>query len=120
VDLVCACAPRIVEPDTAFRMPGLKFGWALSIRRFANRVGQERACLILQGALTFTAMEGLDMGFCEKLLTQDQWASGVEAIAATAGTFSGKANAALYRCATSDTRVAAVVELPAVGKHSGA
>src|SRR5512143_1710364 len=29
VDLVCACARRIADPDATFRMPGLKFGLVL-------------------------------------------------------------------------------------------
>jgi enoyl-CoA hydratase/carnithine racemase len=111
VDLVCACARRIADPDATFRMPGLKFGLVLGTRRFAQRVGQARARAILQGALTFSASEAVEMGFCERVAARDQWDAIAGGIVANASALSEPAAAALYRCTTNDTRTSDLAEL---------
>lgn len=111
VDLVCACARRIADPDATFRMPGLQFGLVLGTRRFANRVGQARARAILQTSATFNASQALEMGFCERVAPRDTWQEIVEAIAGQAGALSSEAAAALHRCTTTDSRTQDMVEL---------
>lgn len=46
-DLVASCGMRIAAPNAEFRMPGLRFGVALGTRRFALRVGADKAREIL-------------------------------------------------------------------------
>ena len=111
VDLVCACARRIADPDTTFRMPGLQFGLVLGTRRFANRVGRARARTILQTSATFNASQALEMGFCERVAPRDTWREIAEAIAGPAGALSSEAAAALHRCTTTDSRTQDMVEL---------
>jgi enoyl-CoA hydratase/carnithine racemase len=111
VDLLCACAHRVAEPDATFRMPGLEFGVVLGTRRFAQRVGAARARAILQQALTFDAREGLALGFLEQLAERERWPEVTDALARAAMSLSAHAAAALYRCTAEDTRIADMAEL---------
>lgn len=111
VDLICACAHRIADPEATFRMPGLQFGVVLGTRRLAQRVGLGRARSILQGALSFTATNALEIGFCESIEKRSDWTQAVSAIVDGQSGLSEEASTALYRCTVDDTRAADLAEL---------
>lgn len=73
VDLFGACRVRVASADATFRMPGLKFGLVLGTRRFASIVGVDRARDILENSRTFSAHDGMAMGFVSEVCEQDQW-----------------------------------------------
>ena len=81
-DLVASCGIRVAAPDAAFRMPGLRFGVVLGTRRFAQRVGADRARDILSASRVFDAEEAFDAGFVTRVAAQSEW----PAIAAAART----------------------------------
>jgi enoyl-CoA hydratase len=103
-DLVASCGIRVATPDATFRMPGLRFGVVLGTRRFAHRVGADRARDILSASRVFDAEEAFDAGFVTRVAAQSEW----PAIAAAARTqcerLSPAAAAALRENTLSDTR----------------
>jgi enoyl-CoA hydratase len=102
VDLFAACKWRIAAPGTTFRMPGLAFGLVLGTRRFAAIVGRERARSLLEGLVTFSAEEALQMGFIREIAPPESWPAIIEAAAATAEKL-GPGREALYRTLAYDT-----------------
>src|SRR5688572_31115635 len=56
-DLVASCGVRVAAPDTAFRLPGLRFGVVLGTRRLASRIGTDNARDVLSASRTFDAEE---------------------------------------------------------------
>lgn len=103
-DLVASCGMRVATPQAAFRMPGLRFGVVLGTRRFAARVGSDKARDILSASRTFDAEEALDAGFITTVAAQIEW----NVIAAAARTqcerLSPSAAATLHRLTVTDTR----------------
>lgn len=104
VDLICSCARRIAEDAATFRMPGLGFGIVLGTRRYAERVGGDRAREVLGDGVTFSAQEAVGDGFLTALASKDGWAGLVAEAATTGGKLSAAASAALHRATCRDTR----------------
>jgi enoyl-CoA hydratase len=111
VDLVCACARRIVAPDATFRMPGLRFGLVLGSRMFAQRVGEDRARAVLQSSRTFNAAEAFEWGFATRNASPEEWDDVVAQAARAAVALPEEAAAALYRVTAPDTRDSDLAEL---------
>lgn len=111
VDLIGACARRVVAPESSFRMPGLRFGLVLGSRLFATRVGAERARQVLQVSRTFNATEALEWGFATDVASQEHWVPVlVKARTASAALPAGAA-ARLFALTTEDHRDADLAEL---------
>jgi enoyl-CoA hydratase/carnithine racemase len=103
-DIVASCGMRVATPDAAFRMPGLRFGVVLGTRRFASRVGADRAREILSASRSFDADEAQRIGFLTRIAPQAQWDSIVAAARAQCERLTPAAAAALHRHTTADTR----------------
>lgn len=73
VDIIASCKQRIATGNTAFRFPGIKFGFILGTRRFQKIVGTQNALSILSSTRTFDATEAQEMGFMQKVCEQDGW-----------------------------------------------
>lgn len=73
VDIICSCQRRIAAPGSSFRMPGLRFGLVLGSRRFAERVGTDRARDILLRSHQFDENEAREIGFIHQVQAQDEW-----------------------------------------------
>ena len=103
-DLVASCGARVGTPEVAFRMPGLRFGVVLGTRRFAARVGTDKARDILAASRTFDAEEAFESGFLTRVADRSDW----DAIAASARAqcerLSPLAAAALHSNTIADTR----------------
>jgi enoyl-CoA hydratase len=112
-DLVASCGVRIAAPDTAFRMPGLRFGVVLGTRRLAQRVGAARAREILQASRSFEAAEALRIGFLTHLAPQEDWPGIVAAVQANCELLTPAAAAALHRHTVVDTRAQDMAALAA-------
>ena len=110
-DLVCCCGIRIAAPVTTFRMPGLRFGVALGTRRFAFRVGADRAREILSGSRRFDAEEAHRIGFVTGIAPQDEWPRISAAARANCEGLTPAAAAALHRRTVTDTRAEDMAEL---------
>ena len=111
VDLVAACAHRVVAPESTFRMPGLRFGLVLGSRLFASRVGAARAREVLQVSRTFTAAEALEWGFATEVASQEHWAPVLQKARATATHLPAAAAARLFAVTAADHRDADLAEL---------
>jgi enoyl-CoA hydratase len=111
VDLVGACARRVVAPEATCRMPGLRFGLVLGSRLFASRVGAERARQVLQASRTFNAAEALEWGFATEVASQEHWGPVLEKARVAAAVLPGEAAARLFAVTTEDHRDADLAEL---------
>jgi enoyl-CoA hydratase len=103
-DLVASCGNRVATPDAAFRMPGLRFGVVLGTRRFAARVGADKARDILSASRTFDAEEAVDSGFLTRVAAKPEWEAIASAARVQCERLSPAAAAALHRHAIPDTR----------------
>jgi enoyl-CoA hydratase/carnithine racemase len=103
-DLVASCGIRVGTPDAAFRMPGLRFGVVLGTRRFAARVGADKARDILSASRTFDAEEAIDSGFLTRVAEQSDWPAIAAAARAQSERLSPIAAAAIHRNTIADTR----------------
>jgi len=103
-DLVACCGSRVATPDTSFRLPGLRFGVVLGTRRFANRVGADRAREILAASRSFGASEALEIGFLTGITPAGEWDGVVSAAREQAARLGATAAAALHRHTVIDTR----------------
>jgi enoyl-CoA hydratase/carnithine racemase len=73
VDIIASCKRRFAEPDSSFRMPGLKFGLALGTGRLAQLLGTEIARDVLETARTLTANECQSYGLIHGQANQSEW-----------------------------------------------
>ena len=103
-DLVASCGQRVATPDTTFRMPGLRFGVVLGTRRFAARVGADKARDILSASRTFDSEEAFDCGFLTRVATQSDWHAIAAAARSQCERLSPVAASALHRNTIADTR----------------
>ena len=103
-DLVAGCASRVGAPDASFRMPGLRFGVVLGTRRFAARVGSDKAREILAASRSLDAKEALAIGFLTRIAAQGEWDSLAAAAHAQCERLTPAASAALRRQTLTDTR----------------
>ncbi len=110
-DIVACCSRRIAAPDTAFRMPGLRFGIVLGTRRLAERVGSDKARELLRTTRGFSADEALGCGFLTAVAARDQWPAMLAAAQAEAEALAPAAAAALNRRTLTDTRAEDMAEL---------
>ena len=110
-DLVCCCGIRVAAPATTFRMPGLRFGVALGTRRFACRVGADRAREILSASGRFDAEEAHRIGFVTRIAAQDEWPRITASARANCELLTPAAAAALHRRTVTDTRAEDMAEL---------
>lgn len=103
-DLVASCGMRVATPQAAFRMPGLRFGVVLGTRRFAARVGADKARDILSASRTFDAEEAFEAGFITRVAAPTEWSVIAAAARSQCERLSAPASAALHRLTISDTR----------------
>jgi enoyl-CoA hydratase/carnithine racemase len=103
-DLVASCGMRIAAPDATFRLPGLRFGVVLGTRRFAARVGADKARDILSTSRPFKAEEALEIGFLTRVAAESEWNAIAAAAQAQCERLPHAASAALHRHTVSDTR----------------
>lgn len=103
-DLVASCAVRVATADASFRMPGLRFGIVLGTRRFAARVGADKAREILSASRTFVAQEALAMGFITHIAERDSWDALLHSAGSRSSSLAPQAAAALHRYTLADTR----------------
>jgi enoyl-CoA hydratase/carnithine racemase len=104
VDLVAACARRVVSSEATFRMPGLRFGLVLGSRLFASRVGADRARQVLQVSRTFNAAEALEWGFATEVAAQEHWAPVLDKARIAATALPAGAAARLFALTVEDHR----------------
>ena len=110
-DLVLACGSRTAAPDAEFRMPGLKFGLQLGTRRLAARIGGDTARALLAASRTFSAEEGLRIGFVHDIAATADWPGRIGRAAAEAQQLSPAAAARLHAATVTDTRAADLADL---------
>ena len=103
-DLVAACASRVSTPDASFRMPGLRFGVVLGTRRFAARVGTDKAREILARSRAFDAQEALAIGYLTRSAAPGEWHGVAAAAHAQCEYLTPASSAALMRQTVADTR----------------
>jgi enoyl-CoA hydratase/carnithine racemase len=103
-DIVASCSTRVGAPDAAFLMPGLRFGVVLGTRRFAARVGGDKAREILSASRPFGAEEALRINFLTELARKERWGDIAEAARAGSERLSREAAAALRAATIADTR----------------
>ena len=103
-DLIATCGLRVATPDATFRMPGLRFGVVLGTRRFAARVGSDRARAILSASRSFDSAEALGCGFITQIAMESEWDSIVAEARLRCQRLSPAAAAALHRYTVTDTR----------------
>ncbi len=103
-DLVASCGLRVAAPDAAFRMPGLRFGVVLGTRRFAARVGADKARDILSASRVFDSEEALDAGFLTRVAPPAEWNAIVAGARLQCERLSPAASTALHRHTVPDTR----------------
>jgi enoyl-CoA hydratase/carnithine racemase len=103
-DLIASCGMRVATPEAAFRMPGLRFGVVLGTRRFASRVGADRAREILGNSRVFEAEEALATGFLTRIAARDEWDRVVASARANCERLTPAAAQALHRHTIRDTR----------------
>ena len=103
-DIVASCSVRVAEPETTFRMPGLRFGVVLGTRRLMHRVGADRARALLSASATFSSQEAKDIGFLTHVKPRAEWTDLVESLRRDAETLSLTATRALYERTVVDTR----------------
>lgn len=111
VDLVCSCSQRIADPEATFRMPGLSFGLVLGTRRYAGRVGADRAREVLANGLAFDAKAGLADGFLTGLSASDGWEEILSRAGTSAERLSPAAQAALLQATLDDSRAEDMADL---------
>lgn len=78
-DLFTACDERIVDPDTTFRFPGLKFDVVLGTRRLRDRIGIGPARSVLSEGRTLSAQEALSTGLATGISDRNEWSSDIDA-----------------------------------------
>lgn len=96
-DLFAVCRQRVATPDTAFRMPGLKFDLVLGSRRFAALVGTDHARALLEETKPFSAPEAMAMGFVHQLVADADWPEAIQAAALRASHLGASARAGLHQ-----------------------
>lgn len=110
-DVVASCSTRVATPEAAFLMPGLRFGVVLGTRRFASRVGHEKAREILSATRPFEAEEALRIGFLTQIAAKEQREDIVAAACAKTERLLPNAAAALRGATLTDTRAADMAAL---------
>ncbi len=110
-DLIAACRWRVAAPGTKFRMPGLRFGVVLGVRRLANLIGSDSARALLESSKVFDHEEALAAGILTDIALQGDWPKLIEASARTATTLAPEAQAALLQTTVPDTRDADLAAL---------
>ena len=116
-DLVCACATRIAAPASTFRMPGLRFGIVLGVRRLAHRIGADAAREVLASSKTFDADHALRSGFLNHVAEPSEWPAIMDGATNASHTLSRPAIARLNEQIAVDTRaldMAALVQSASV------
>jgi enoyl-CoA hydratase len=103
-DLIASCGLRVGTPDSAFRMPGLRFGVVLGTRRFTSRVGADKARDILSASRSFDAEEAFDSGFLTRVAAKTEWEAITWAARVQCERLSPAAAVALHRHTIPDTR----------------
>ncbi|MDB5797716.1 MAG: enoyl-CoA hydratase/isomerase family protein [Paucimonas sp.] len=111
VDIICSCNRRMAAPGSSFRMPGLRFGLVLGSRRFAQRVGMDRARDILMRSHQFDSEEALAIGFIHQVAPVEQWDALARTARADIDALSAAASAALLRVTAPDTRAQDLADL---------
>jgi enoyl-CoA hydratase/carnithine racemase len=112
-DLFCACSERVAAPETAFRMPGWRFGIALGTRRLAARIGTDAARRVLLESTQFDAHEALKLNFASAVASTEDWPAAIERCLRQAQALDRESTAHLLRLTMIDTRaedMAALVE----------
>jgi len=110
-DLVVACGMRIADPDTGFRMPGLRFGVVLGTRRLSMRLGTDCAREILSASRSFTAGEALGNGFLTHVAPRAEWVQLTTLAQQRSELLQPAAAAALHAQTVDDTRAADMAAL---------
>lgn len=103
-DLFCACALRVAAPETAFRMPGWKFGVALGTRRLAGRIGEEKARDWLLQGKTLDAGAAKDLGLVQEVAASADWQEVRQRALQKAGALPAESVAHLLEITARDTR----------------
>lgn len=103
-DIVASCSRRIATSDATFLMPGLRFGVVLGTRRFAARVGDDRAREILAASRAFGADEALRMGFLTHVAGKEAWDGIVGSVRMQAARLESLTTGALFDATLRDTR----------------
>ena len=119
VDLILACGTRIGTTDSAFRMPGLKFGLQLGTRRLAARLGGDAARALLATSRTFSGEEAAKIGFLHRLAQIDDWPGLITAAGDDAGQLSPAAAARLFAATVTESRAADMADLVASAAEPG-
>jgi enoyl-CoA hydratase/carnithine racemase len=103
-DLVAVCHRRVADPETTFRMPGLRFGIVLGTRRLANLIGADAARAILSESRAFDAAEAARLGFVTEVVPKADWPKAVAAATQAAQVLDPVASAELFSATVVDTR----------------
>jgi enoyl-CoA hydratase len=119
VDLFCACNRRMAALGSSFRMPGLRFGLVLGSRRFARRVGVDRARDILLRSHQFGAEEARDMAFIQQIAAQEQWPQLAQQARQDIDALSAEATRALLDATAEDSRAQDMADLVASASVPG-
>lgn len=77
-DLVAACTRRIAAPETKFRLPGWNFELALGTRRLTRLIGSDNARDVLIDTKSFSADEGVALGFVSEIASPEDWPQLIE------------------------------------------
>ncbi len=116
-DIFAACAYRIAEAGTRFRMPGWQFGIALGTRRLADRVGAARAHDMLGANRTLAGPEALACGLATHVAERSRWPSIIAEIVATIRPLPADAREALRALTIDDHRDADMAALVRSALH---
>ena len=103
-DLVASCGLRVATPEATFRMPGLRFGVVLGVRRLAARVGPDLARDILSASRTLDAKEALQIGFLTRVSLRSEWDAIASSVRAQAEHLTSASAAALHNHTIIDSR----------------
>ncbi|MEP6017700.1 MAG: enoyl-CoA hydratase/isomerase family protein [Paracoccaceae bacterium] len=72
-DLFAACAFRIADPNTKFRMPGWNFGLALGTRRLTALIGTDAARDMLIDTKIVSGTQAAETGLATYAAPQTEW-----------------------------------------------
>lgn len=97
VDLLVSCQRRVASSQSAFRMPGLKFGLVLGTRRLASRIGADQARAIQEVAATLSAEQAHKAGLITQICEAGELDDLIKSFRADAVALDQVARASLYR-----------------------
>lgn len=103
-DLIGVCQRRVADPETSFRMPGLRFGIVLGTRRLANIIGADAARAVLSESRAFDAGEAHRLGFVTQITAKTDWLQMIADAARAAQVLDSQAAAELFAATVVDTR----------------